>query len=122
MDDFELLQQYLRARDDAAFAVVVRRHIDLVYSSAVRQLRDAQLAADAVQVVFALLAQRAAELHPPIVLAGWLMRTTRFVCLDIARARKRRARTELQGGELRPMTTEATQNFDTDRQVLSEQI
>src|SRR4051794_18762224 len=65
MDDWQLLQEYASTRADAPFALLVRRHLDLVYSSALRQLRDVQLAEDAVQIVSALLAQRAAKFQPP---------------------------------------------------------
>jgi len=36
--DAELLKRYVRDRSESAFAELVQRHLDLVYSSALRQL------------------------------------------------------------------------------------
>jgi len=37
-DDAELLRRYATDRSEAAFAELVRRHVDLVYSTALRQM------------------------------------------------------------------------------------
>jgi hypothetical protein len=39
-DDLELLGQYARNRAQDAFTEIVRRHVDLVYSAALRQVRS----------------------------------------------------------------------------------
>ena len=62
-DEASLLRQYARSRDEAAFAQVVGRHFDGVYSSALRRLGgDTHLAKDVAQEVFAALARDAAGL------------------------------------------------------------
>lgn len=38
MDDWELLQDFVRTRSDPAFAELVRRHIDWIYSVALRRV------------------------------------------------------------------------------------
>jgi hypothetical protein len=38
-DDSELLRRYAHERSEAAFAELVARHVDLVYSAALRQTR-----------------------------------------------------------------------------------
>ena len=67
MEDAELLRRYAAEKSEEAFAELVRRHLDLVYSTALRQLAgDTHLAQDVAQGVFTALARKAATL------TGWL--------------------------------------------------
>jgi hypothetical protein len=52
MHDAELLQRFVREDSEAAFAELVKRHVDLVFSAARRQLGDAHLAEEVTQSVF----------------------------------------------------------------------
>jgi RNA polymerase sigma factor (sigma-70 family) len=90
MDDWELLQNYARAHSEAAFAELVARHIDWVYSVALRQVGNSQLAEDVAQSVFALLARKAGSLRSGTLLGGWLFRSTCFVAKCSLRAERRR--------------------------------
>ena len=79
-DDGQLLQQYTRERSESAFGELVTRHIDLVYSAALRVAGgDSHLAEDVTQMVFIDLARKALSLPCDIVLAGWLQRHTCYV-------------------------------------------
>ena len=55
MNDWELLQAYAERRSERAFEVLVKRYLDLVYSSALRQVRDPHLAEEVSQAVFVIL-------------------------------------------------------------------
>src|SRR5947209_7648971 len=72
MNDQELLHDYAEKGSEAAFAALVRRHIDLVYSAALRMVVDPHLAEDVTQAVFLAVAKAAQKLEHRLVLSGWL--------------------------------------------------
>jgi RNA polymerase sigma factor (sigma-70 family) len=95
-DDRALLGMFLDEHSESAFAEIVQRHIDLVYTVALRQLRgDAHLARDATQGAFCELARNARKLRDHRNLSGWLYNTTRFVASRLIRAESRRSAREL---------------------------
>jgi len=65
--DLQLLARYVRDQAEDAFAVIVRRHIDLVFSTALRQVRSPELAEEVAQSVFQDLARQAHCLAPDVV-------------------------------------------------------
>jgi DNA-directed RNA polymerase specialized sigma24 family protein len=70
--DLELLDQYARGNSEVAFARLVSRRLDLVYSAALRQVNSPQLAEEVAQSVFADLARNALKLKPGTLLTAWL--------------------------------------------------
>ena len=88
--DQQLLQDYAGGRSEAAFAELVRRHVDLVYSAALRMVRDVHLAEDVTQGVFVALAQNARQLTDRPVLSGWLHRTAQNLAAKTVRTDVRR--------------------------------
>lgn len=90
--DPELLQCYLAGgpRAQAAFAALVTRHVDLVYSAALRTVRSPQLAEDVAQAVFVELARRARSLTSATPLVAWLHVVTRRKAIDVVRHESRR--------------------------------
>jgi RNA polymerase sigma factor (sigma-70 family) len=107
-DDSSLLRQFIATRDEHAFATIVRRHVDLVYSAARRQTRgDDASAGDVTQQVFVLLAEKARTLRDGEALAGWLLVTTRFVALNHIRAEARRRRNEHEAAVMQQQSRSA---------------
>lgn len=92
--DTQLLHDYAEHRSEAAFATLVRRHIDLVHSAAVRMVNDVHLAQDVSQAVFVAMAKDAGKITKHPVLAGWLHRTTRNIASQSIRSDVRRRNRE----------------------------
>lgn len=94
MDDMELLQEYATRHSEEAFATLAKRHIDLVYSAALRHTRNHHQAQEVTQAVFVVLARKAGSLNSRTVLAGWLFQTARLIAANYVRGEIRRARRE----------------------------
>ena len=91
IDDADLLGRYAVGRDEQAFDALVRRHVDGVYSSALRRVGgDTHLAEDVAQHVFAALAHDAKSLCRHPALTGWLYTATRFAAANVVRSERRR--------------------------------
>ena len=89
-DEMELIRQYAVQRSESAFAEIVSRHTNLVYSVAMRRIGDPQLAEEVTQAVFIILARKAAALPGRTILAGWLYRTTCYVSRNALKQEFRR--------------------------------
>lgn len=121
-DDRQLLARYVAEVSEEAFAELTRRHAALVYSAALRQVRNEQLAQDVTQVVFANLARKARSIPKDTVLAGWLHRDTRYTALDFLRAETRRLRREQQSAEMNPPNPDPQPGWEEIRPVLDEAL
>ncbi|MGZ5545379.1 MAG: TIGR03435 family protein [Limisphaerales bacterium] len=106
VDDMDLVMRFVRSNAQDAFKELVSRHINLVYSSALRQVGDAHLAQDVTQAVFIIFARKAATLGPSTVVSAWLYRTTRFAAADLLKQRRRREHREHEA--YMQLTTEPT--------------
>ena len=112
-DDMALVREYAASQSEPAFAQLVARHLNFVYSSALRRTGDATLAGDVTQAVFIILARKAgslakqwprrlvANLNPlggggaaATSLTGWLYRTTQFAAADALKQHRRRQQRE----------------------------
>lgn len=89
-DDMALVREYARTGSEQAFATLVSRHVNLVYSVAMRQVGDPHVAEEVVQGVFIVLAKKAKTLGPNTIVSGWLCRTARFVSAHALRTQLRR--------------------------------
>src|SRR3989454_1456488 len=93
-DDSALLRQYAENRSDEAFAALVTRHINLVYSVALRSVGDPHQAEEITQAVFILLAKKAAQLRHDRALSSWLFQATRLTASNFVRSESRRQHRE----------------------------
>jgi RNA polymerase sigma factor (sigma-70 family) len=100
LSDQRLLRDYTERRSEAAFAELVRRHIDLVYSAAVRMVRDGHLAEDVTQAVFMALAHNARPLADCHRLSGWLHRTAQNLAANAVRSEVRRRAREQEAAAM----------------------
>ncbi len=80
---------------------LVRENLNLVYASALRQARDVHLAADVTQAVFMVLQKKLPEMDDKVVLGAWLLRVTRYACLDAAKRSRRRLYHEKKAAAMR---------------------
>ena len=136
-NDTDLLGQFTREPatrpGQDAFTALVDRHLNLVYSAALRQVRSPQLAEEISQSVFTQLANHAASLKPGTVLAAWLHQVTHHAAIDVVRRECRRQAREQIACEMsrlmddnpvdwtliEPLLDEAVQSLDeTDRTAI----
>ncbi|MGC4075281.1 MAG: sigma-70 family RNA polymerase sigma factor, partial [Nibricoccus sp.] len=103
--DHELLGQFSREGSQAAFGEIVRRHLDLVYSAARRQVRSSQLAEDVTQSVFVDLSRSAAGFSKSTPVVAWLHLVARRTAIDAVRREVRRQKREQSALEVSTMNT-----------------
>ena len=106
--DQQLLRDYASRRSDAAFAELVRRHLDLVYSAALRMVCDAHLAQDVTQGAFVALAKNARRLAGHPVLSGWLHRTAQNLAANAVRSEVRRRAREQEAAAMNQLLAAGT--------------
>jgi RNA polymerase sigma factor (sigma-70 family) len=93
-DDSTLLRQYVEHNCEKAFAALAARHVNLVYSVALRQAGDPLQAEEITQAVFIVLAGKAGGIREPKALSSWLFRTTRLTAMSFITKEHRRQRRE----------------------------
>lgn len=103
MDDWDLLKSYA-AGSEAAFTDLLRRHVNHVYSTALRRSGDPAMAQDITQGVFCLLARKASTLQATGSLVGWLHRTTCHLASESLRTERRRRARETEAAIQNSMT------------------
>jgi len=105
--DLELLGRFAHEQSQEAFTELVNRHLNLVYSAALRQVRSRQLAEEISQSVFINLARNAASLKSDTILTAWLYQVTRRAAIDVVRREARRQAREQIAFEMGDMNDTA---------------
>jgi RNA polymerase sigma factor (sigma-70 family) len=112
LSDQQLLQAYAGEKSDDAFRAIVDRHARWIFAAAFRQLGDRQMAEDAVQIVFVLLAQRSRNMPTHQKLSGWLFNTLGYTVKNLRRASRRRQMHEQLAALERSSVTEPSPRVD----------
>jgi RNA polymerase sigma factor (sigma-70 family) len=94
LEDSALLREYVGRNSEAAFAELVTRHLNQVYSTALRHTRNPHQAEEITQAVFVILARKANKLTRHTALSGWLYQTARLTAVTLIRGETRRVRRE----------------------------
>jgi RNA polymerase sigma factor (sigma-70 family) len=98
LTDGQLLEEYIRRREEAALAALVRRHGPMVWGVCRRVLRNYHDAEDAFQATFLVFVRKAASVASPALLANWLYGVAHQTAL------KARATTAKRGARERQVT------------------
>src|SRR6266516_6605460 len=124
LSDVQLLREYAEHGAETAFAEIVARHTNLVYSAALRQVDSPDIAAEVAQSVFIGLARGARSLSRKLAenasLAGWLCRSARNISLNLRRDEFRRHSRERQAMENLDSIPDTTPDWERLRPVLDE--
>jgi RNA polymerase sigma factor (sigma-70 family) len=112
MNGTDLLARFRTTASEDAFAELVRRYANLVYSIAKRRLSNGALAEEAAQTVFTRLANAAPKLKTDAELVAWLHRTTVHVAIDLWRSETRRHIREQHAAAMEPVSSESNQLWD----------
>src|SRR5262245_40563614 len=94
-DDRRLLLEYVQTGSRNALEELIQRYQPLVYSSALRQVRDPNLAEDVAQAAFLVLTQKARTIRDGVALGGWLLSVTRCIVATWMRRKTMTQRHEL---------------------------
>jgi RNA polymerase sigma factor (sigma-70 family) len=93
LGDGDLVNRYVRDKDEAAFAALVRRHGPMVMGVCRRVLHHLHDAEDAFQATFLVLVRKAATLQAPAMIGNWLYGVAYRTALEARKAAaKRRAK------------------------------
>jgi RNA polymerase sigma factor (sigma-70 family) len=113
MSDFELLRTFRETGCEESFRKLVQRHLGMVYSVALRKVRNSGSAEEVAHAVFIALARKAGSLSDSTILAGWLYRATRFAAGKLLRDEERRARHEKEAAMAHMNERSAEQEVDS---------
>ncbi len=98
--DGQLLEDYIRRRDEAAVADLVRRHGPMVWGVCRRLLRNHHDAEDAFQATFLVLVRKAESIKPREMVGNWLYGVAHQTALKARATEAKRQARERQVKEM----------------------
>jgi RNA polymerase sigma factor (sigma-70 family) len=117
--DGDLLDRYVRERNDLAFTGIVHRHGPMVWAVCRRLLRDEQDCEDAFQAVFLLLVRKAGSVRRAERLASWLHRVAYRTAIEARKVRRNRLEKEARAAA----RTESDREYAAElREVLDSEL
>jgi RNA polymerase sigma factor (sigma-70 family) len=122
LSDIDLLDAYASSHSEEAFGELVTRHVDFIYSAAVRQLRNSHLAEEATQAAFIALARKAGRLQRRTAIAGWLYRAVHFAALNLQRSEARRKHWEKEAATMNNPSENAPTNPEAFKETALPQV
>jgi RNA polymerase sigma factor (sigma-70 family) len=121
LTDAQLLETYVRSREEAAFAALVRRHGPMVWGVCRRLLGSHHDAEDAFQATFLVLVRKAASIVHSEKVANWLYGVAHQTALN-ARGRSARRRAREQGRAMPERRYEQPDPWNDLRTLLDKEL
>jgi RNA polymerase sigma factor (sigma-70 family) len=122
LSDGELLESFLRTREEAAFAALVHRHGAMVWGVCRRLLRAHQDAEDAFQATFLVLLRKASGIAPKNLVANWLYGVARQTALKARATLAKRSAREKQVTTMPEPLAQARDAWDDLQPVLDQEL
>lgn len=113
----ELLDRYTKERAESAFAELVKGHIDLVYSTALRHVRSPHLAQEVAQSVFIDLARQCGQIKAGTPLVAWLHLVARRTAMDMLRKESRRRSYERSAADIMSICTDESDSSPSWKEI-----
>ncbi|QDU82741.1 ECF RNA polymerase sigma factor SigW [Polystyrenella longa] len=120
--DGQLLSEVAADGSESAFEELVQRHGSLVLNQSLRLLSNRQDAEDATQAVFLVLWEKASRQQNSLSVAGWLHRTTQYVCRNAQRSRQLRITKEQRAMETIESSPNDNDQWNEIKDVLDDEL
>ena len=119
----DLLRAWAEHGSEEAFAELVARHIDFVYSVALRKVAgNGGLATEVAQTVFVDLARKARTLRAEGSLAGWLHRHTCYAAAAALRREQRRHAREQMAAAMHALEHDSSTDWSSLAPLLDDAV
>src|SRR5262249_17955767 len=118
----QLLDSYIRTREEAAFAALVHRHAPMVWGVCRRVLHRHQDAEDAFQATFLVLVRKAASIVPRGLVANWLYGVAHQTAWKARATNARRQTREKQVTAMPEPTVEQPDLWNDLRPLLDQEL
>src|SRR4051794_3440675 len=122
LKDDVLLARFFRAREEAAFAVLMERYAPLVYGVCRRVLNNANDAEDAFQATFLVLVRKGGTLREPGKLASWLYGVAYRTARKLRAKAALRTKSERQASEMPTKSDVSDMTYEELQSILDEEI
>src|SRR5437016_6071970 len=121
LTDADLLERFIATREEAAFTLLVQRHGAMVWGACRRVLHDRELADDAFQATFVVLARRASSIRKHSSLGSWLFGVALKVAVRAKSQAVTRRHHERQAGAMANRHAVGKTTLEDLREILDEE-